>query len=246
VVIAGGTSGVGLAAARGLAAAGAPALLLLGRNPERGRAAAASIAAAHVGFLATDATDARACEAAVEHAVSSMGGIDVLITAVASREFPELLMRTSVGDVQRIINSHMLPAVLMTTAALPVMSAQPQGASVINVASDAGKSPTPGESLIGAAMAAIIMFTRTVALEGKRSGVRANAVTPSLIVGTPSGEALLEADFAGKLFAKAKTQADLGLTTPEDLTPLIVYLAGPDSAKMTGQAISLNGGISIT
>ena len=148
------------------------------------------------------------------------------------------------ADVQRIVTSHLLPPLHMTTAALPVMCAQEHGGSIINIASDAGKSPTPGESLIGAAMAGTIMFTRTVAVEAKRSRVRANVITPSLIVGTPSGDALLETGFAAKLFAKAKTQADLGLTTPDDLAPLIAYLAGPDSAKLTGQAISLNGGIS--
>ena len=243
-VIAGGTSGVGLAAARHLIDAGTPSVLLLGRDGDRGARAVASLPSGRADFLGVDAMDPDACASAVRHAVDTMGGIDVLVTAVASSEFPELLTRTAVGDVQRVVASHLLPPLHMTTAALPTLCAQPEGGSIVNVASDAGKLATPGESLIGAAMAGVIMFTRTVALEAKRSGVRANVLTPSLITGTPSGDALLESGFAAKLFAKAKTQADLGLTGPDDIAPLIVYLAGPDSAKVTGQAISVNGGIS--
>jgi NAD(P)-dependent dehydrogenase (short-subunit alcohol dehydrogenase family) len=93
-----------------------------------------------------------------------------------------------------------LPPLHMMHAVLPVMRAQRSG-SIITVASDAAKSATPGEALIGAAMAAIVMFSRTAAIEAKRDGIRINLLTPSL--------------------------------------------AGPQSRRITGQAISVNGGISV-
>ena len=93
-------------------------------------------------------------------------------------------------------------------------------------------------------MAAIVMFSRTVAIEGKRDGVRVNAITPSLIMGTPTGERSLEGGFSAKLFTKALQQAHLGATVPDDLAGLIVFLASPAAARLTGQAISVNGGIS--
>jgi NAD(P)-dependent dehydrogenase (short-subunit alcohol dehydrogenase family) len=97
---------------------------------------------------------------------------------------------------------------------------------------------------MGAALSGIAMFTRALALEGKRSGIRANCVTPSIVRGTPLYDRLMAAPFTGRLFAKAEAQAHLGVVTPADIAPLIVFLASPAAAKLTGQAISVNGGIS--
>src|SRR5699024_5961732 len=128
-------------------------------------------------------------------------------------------------------------------AVLPYMREQKSG-SIINIASDAAKVATPGESVLGAAMAAIVMFTRTVAVEAKRDGIRANAITPSLIANTATAERVLSDGFSKKLFEKAAQSAQLGVAEPEDLAELVMFLAGPGSAKLTGQAISVNGGIS--
>jgi NAD(P)-dependent dehydrogenase (short-subunit alcohol dehydrogenase family) len=114
----------------------------------------------------------------------------------------------------------------------------------VNIASDAGKLATPGESIIGAAMAAIVMFSRTLAIEAKRDGIRVNVLTPSLIAGTATTERILAEGFSQKLFRKAEKLAHLGVVQPEDLAALVVFLASPGGAKITGQAISVNGGIS--
>ena len=115
---------------------------------------------------------------------------------------------------------------------------------IINVASDAAKVPTPGESVIGAAMAAIVMFTRTLAIEAKRDGVRANVLTPSLIGGTGAYDRVMTDPFSAKLFANAAKLAHLGVAQPDDLAAMMLFLAGPAAARLTGQAISINGGIS--
>ncbi len=116
--------------------------------------------------------------------------------------------------------------------------------AVVNIASDAAKLPTPGESVIGAAMAGIVMFTRALAVEGKRDGIRANVVTPSLTSGTAHYEKVLADPFCGRMFAKAAKQAALGVVTKDELAGLVVFLASPAAAKITGQAISMTGGIS--
>ena len=108
-----------------------------------------------------------------------------------------------------------------------------------------GLPSMPGESVIGAAMAGIVMFSRTVALEEKRYGIRVNTLTPSLISGTPSSERALREGFSARLFGKAATMAGLGIAEPGDLASLIVFLAGPGARRLTGQAISVNGGISV-
>jgi NAD(P)-dependent dehydrogenase (short-subunit alcohol dehydrogenase family) len=131
----------------------------------------------------------------------------------------------------------------MSRAVLPIMRAL-RGGVILNVASDAGKLATPGETVIGAAMAGIIMFSRALAIEGKRDGVRVNALTPSLIDGTPNTERILKDAFTFKLFDKARQAAKLGVPVADDLAELIVFLASPQAARITGQAISVNGGIS--
>ncbi len=118
------------------------------------------------------------------------------------------------------------------------------GGCIINIASDAAKIPTPGESVIGAAMAGIVMFTRALAIEGKRNGIRANVLTPSIVGGTEFYERIMADPFAGKLFGKAVPRAELGLVSMTDLAEIAVFLASPAASKMTGQALSVTGGIS--
>jgi NAD(P)-dependent dehydrogenase (short-subunit alcohol dehydrogenase family) len=131
----------------------------------------------------------------------------------------------------------------MASAVLPGMRTR-RGGVIVNVASDAAKTATPGESVIGAAKAAIVMFTRTIAIEEKRYGIRANALTPSLVYGTASTERITSDGFSAKLFERAAKQAHLGVPTAEDIAALTVFLCSPAAARLTGQAISVNGGIS--
>jgi NAD(P)-dependent dehydrogenase (short-subunit alcohol dehydrogenase family) len=247
VVIAGGTSGAGLASALGFATAGVRRIALLARDPERGEAAAAEVRrrrpGAEVSFIRTDARDPGQVEESMARAHTALGGIDVLVNSVTSTYRPELLHRIPSDDVAGILTAQALPPMHLTRAVLPVMRAQ-GGGSIVNVASDAAKVPTPGEAVLGAAMAAIVMFSRVAAVEARRDGIRVNAVTPSLIAGTPTAELVLRDGFSKKLFEKAATQAYLGVAEPDDLAALIVFLGGPGSAKLTGQAISVNGGIS--
>ena len=247
VVVAGGTSGVGLASALGFVRAGVRRIALLARSPERGAAARAAVQAAcpeaQVHFIVTDADDPAQVEASVDAAHRALGAIDVLVNSMTSTYRPELLHRLSLADVSGILNRQALPPLHLTRAVLPIMQAQ-GGGSIVNVASDAAKVATPGESVLGAAMAAIVMFSRVAAIEGKRNGIRVNAVTPSLIAGTPTAENVLRDGFSKALFEKAAQQAHLGVAEPDDLAALIVFLGGPGAARLTGQAISVNGGIS--
>jgi 2-hydroxycyclohexanecarboxyl-CoA dehydrogenase len=135
------------------------------------------------------------------------------------------------------------PPLLLTRIALPYLREQ-GGGSIISIASDSAKTATPGETVLGAAMAAIVMHTRTAAMEAKRYGVRVNALTPSLVLGTATTEHVLQDGFSRKLFEKAARQAHLGVAEVADVAALVVFLGGPASAKLTGQAISVNGGIS--
>ncbi len=246
VLITGGTSGIGLASARALAEAGARRFVLNGRNAERAEAARLSLAEtapeAEIHLALGDASSQAGAQGAVADCLDAFGRIDVLLNSAGGDVLPRLLHEQGMDEIEAVLRGELLSTILPTRAALEPMMAQ-GGGSIIAIASDAAKVATPGEAVIGAALAGILMFTRTAAIEAKRSGVRLNCITPSIVRGTPHYDKLMADKFAGRLFAKAEQRANLGVVEPEDLAQLVVYLASPAAAKLSGQGISLNGGI---
>jgi NAD(P)-dependent dehydrogenase (short-subunit alcohol dehydrogenase family) len=247
VVIAGGSSGIGYASAARFVAAGVRRIALLSKDSDRGAAArdrllalAPNIDVHHVPF---DAMNTSSVEDAVGLAHELLGGLDAMVNSISAPYTPELLFRTSLHEMPEILGAQALPPMLLSRAALPYLT-EGGGGSIVNVASDAAKAATPGECVLGAAMAAIVMFTRTLAVEGKRNGIRANVITPSLISGTPTTQRAMNAAFSKRLFDKAAELATLGVASAEDQAETVVFLCGPGAARLTGQAISVNGGIS--
>jgi len=248
VLIAGGTSGVGLSTALAFADAGVRRITLLGRDASRGEAARGRVVEhcpdARVEFLSCDAGELTQVVDAVGTAHERLGGLDVLVSSTTTAYRPELLHRTDPADIERILVGQAMPPLLLTRTVLPYLQEQ-GGGSIVNIASDAAKVPTPGEAALGAAMAAIVVYSRVAALEAKRNGVRVNVLTPSLIAGTTTAANVLSDGFSKKLFEKAAGQAHLGVAEPADLAAMAVFLCGPAAARVTGQTISVNGGVSI-
>lgn len=247
VLITGGTSGVGLETAIQFGQAGVTRIAINGRNAERGEAARQAVLArvpgAQVVFVAGDCNTAAGAKAVCEAARGSLGSVDVLVNSTVGPYGPQLFHRIALEEIPNIVVAQMMAPLLTSHMVLPWMSERGGGA-IINIASDAGKLTTPGETVIGAAMAGIIMFSRALAMEAKRNGVRVNIVTPSIIEGTATYANVMADEFSGKLFGKAIKMAQLGVVQPADMAALIVFLASPQAAKISGQAISCNGGIS--
>ena len=124
-------------------------------------------------------------------------------------------------------------------AALPWLAAQ--GGTLIAFVSDAGVFAAPRQALIGAMRAATIGFVRNLALEAAREGVRVHAISPSYVDETAISRRLAAA--SAERIAAARKRAGLGLPTPADIAPLALFLCGPGAAKITGQVVSVNGGI---
>ena len=248
VAIIGGTSGVGLATGIAFAQAGAPRIVLVGRNEARGKAAVERVSSENTGiavkFISADVNLAKVAQDVAAQAARFLGRIDVLVNSTVADYQPTLLHDVQLDEIQRVLFQQALGPMLMSRAVLPFMRAEKSG-SIVNIASDAAKVPTPGETCIGAAMAAIVTFSQTLALEAKRYGVRVNVLTPSLIVNTGSYNRVINEDFSKKIFEKIVAQAHLGLTQPEDLANAILFLSSPLARRITGQVISINGGISV-
>jgi NAD(P)-dependent dehydrogenase (short-subunit alcohol dehydrogenase family) len=244
----GGSGGIGLACVRAFAAAGARAVMVVGRHAGRASASVASLQAAfpHTLFaaVAADAATAQGASDGVAACMQQFGQIDVLLCTAGGDPMPGIFHTLPLETLTEHVNGSLMPPILCARAALPHMMARGSG-SIITMASDAGKLATPGEVAIGAAMAGVMMFSRALANEAKRHGIRVNCISPSIVRNTSLYDVLMANPFASKLFGKAEKMAALGVVEPEDLAALATYLASPASAKLSGQAISLNGGISM-
>ena len=247
VLITGGTSGAGLATAVQFAAAGSKRIGLIGRDAARGAAARATVLAqapdALVEFIVADANQVGQATSAAQQARAKLGRIDVLVNSTLTEFTPQLFHNTAIDEIGPIIFDRIMAPLLMCRLVLPWMREQGSGV-ILNVASDAAKVATPGESVIATAMAGLVIFSRTLAMEAKRDGIRVNVLTPSLISGTQAAVRHLQGGFSAKIFDKVASRAHLGLAQPEDIAALAVFLASPAAARITGQTISVNGGIS--
>lgn len=121
-------------------------------------------------------------------------------------------------------------------AALPHLKVR--GGTLVALVSDAGIHAAPRQAIIGAARAATIGFVRNLAVEVARDGVRVHAVSPSFVAGSASAERL-----GSQRMARAAERAGLGLPTADDIAPAILFLCGNGARRMTGQVLSINGGL---
>jgi len=246
-LVTGSRSGIGFEIAAQLAEAGIKRLSLNGRDAARGEEAVARIKAraprCDVRFYAGDMRSYGAAKNVVDSVASDFSALDIVVTSIPGHLAPRPFHTIEPDAFAEQIQSHLGSVLYTCHAAMPHLIAR-EGGVIINLASDAAKVATPGEALQGGLKAAVVMFSRTLALEASRYGIRVNAITPSVVKGTSAYERIMASEFSQRLFAKAEAKAKLGVVEPADIAPLVVFLASPAAAKMTGQAISVNGGIS--
>lgn len=245
-LVTGSTAGIGLAIARAFLEAGAAGVMLNGRDHTRAERARQALSQQYpeqrVGVAVGDVAMG-AADQIVAETMSLFGKIDVVVNSTGGDTLPALFHKQDSAVIPTDVAAGLLGPILTSRAAIPYMMEKNAGC-IINIASDAAKIATPGESVIGAIMAGIVMFTRGLAIEAKRNAIRVNCITPSIVSGTPLYDRLMADGFSGKLFAKAEQMAHLGVAAPQDLANLAVFLASDAASKITGQAISVNGGIS--
>ncbi|MEZ4467567.1 MAG: SDR family NAD(P)-dependent oxidoreductase [bacterium] len=176
VVITGASAGIGEAAARGFAAEGAH-VLLVARGVEKLEAVAASIRAGggQADIRAADVGDPAACRRIIEAAASTLGRLDVLVNNAA------LHHRGAIEEVApealaEMVDVNLRSPIYLTCLALPHLRAR--GGAVVQVASLAGCTPTPGAAVYSATKFGLRAFSRALALELQGAGVRFSIVSP--------------------------------------------------------------------
>lgn len=246
-LLAGSTSSIGFEIARQLVQAGVRRIMLNGRRQDMGEDAIRRLTkeapGIEVKFVRADVVDPAEAERLVTACMAEFGQIDILINAIGGVSSPKPFHELTRAELKALAEVNLLSPIYVCHAALPHMMAR-EGGVIINVASDAAKVATPGESMIGATKAGVLMFSRTLALEASRSGIRVHCLTPSLVLNTGGYDRVMAKEFSKKLFEKAAKRARLGVARPEDCAAIAVFLASPQAARITGQGISINGGIS--
>jgi NAD(P)-dependent dehydrogenase (short-subunit alcohol dehydrogenase family) len=246
-VVTGGASGLGRATALVFAREGA-AVVLADVDAAGAEAAAeqARTAGAQAQAEPLDVTDAAACERVMARAVERFGRLDVLMTCAGVGDTAPV-GELDAATFRRTVDVNLTGTFLSAKAAFPHLGRQ--GGSIIALGSVAGIVGSPGFSSYGASKAAVIHLVKILALEGAPSRIRVNAICPSWIW-TPMVEKALQRVMPGLPAETARAylarQSPLGrIGEPEDVASAALYLASDDGSFMTGQALVLDGGLSI-
>jgi 2-hydroxycyclohexanecarboxyl-CoA dehydrogenase len=238
-IVTGGASGIGQATARRLAGEGATVVIADVNGEGAGRVATSiSEGGGRAIALQVDVTDAPGVRAMTEQAIAAFGKIDILVSNAGwDRAGPFADTDEELWD--RVIAINYRGHLATCHAALPYMRER-GGGRIVTVASDAGRVGSSGEVVYSGAKGAVIAFTKGLAREVARYGINVNCVAPGL-VDTP-----LLAGMPEKLIAAIVRSIPLRRTgVPEEIAAAICFLASDDAAYITGQTLSVNGGLNM-
>jgi 3-oxoacyl-[acyl-carrier protein] reductase len=190
---------------------------------------------------AADFSEAGAIERLVEEAAAKHGRIDAVVDCAVGGP-PGVTGRfvdTKPDAYAGLAEQSVVAFQRLAHAALPWLIQS--GGCLIAFISDAGIFAAPRQTMIGAMRSATIGFVRNLALEVARDGVRVHAISPSYVEETRIARQIEAA--SARRMETARTRAGLGLPTPADIAPLVLFLCGPGARRITGQIISINGGL---
>ena len=239
-VVTGGNSGIGLAMADALAAAGA-GVCIWGTNAERNEKAARQLAerGAQVLALRCDVGDEEQVDNAMSRTVERFGRLDSCFANAGVGGGGTRFTETELAEFHRVTRVNLDGAFLTLRAAARRMLEQGEGGSLVGTSSLAARQGQPRGQAYAASKGALISMIKSIAIELARSGVRANAVLPGW-VSTPLADPLLQSEgFQRKVLPRMPVGR---WGAPDDFGALAVYLASPASAFHTADALTVDGG----
>lgn len=241
VVVTGAGSGIGRAAAVGFAQAGAH---VLGVGRRQGALDDTARSHDRIATLAADISAEGAPQAVMDTAMERWGRVDVLVNnAGATAVMP--LAEATAERIADLFALNVTAPSLLSRAALTSLR-ETRGA-IVNVSSTYGHRPIPGAAHYGATKAALEQLTRSWALELAANQVRVNAVAP----GPTESEALSAAGLPADMVAKVKADEAARIPMrrrgePAEVASWILHLADPDATWLTGQVLTIDGGLELT
>lgn len=246
-VITGGSVGIGLAVAKGLAAEGAN-ILIAARGAERAEAEAAAIAAEFgvqaVG-VGADVATAAGCDGVIAKA-QKMGGADILINNAGTGS-NETIQEADDEKWQYYLDLHLMAAVRLSRGLVPQMKAK-GGGVVLNNASICAVQPLWYEPIYNTTKAALMMFSKTLATEVVGDNIRVNTINPGLVL-TPdwiktAKELAGEDGYEAHLQSVADEHSTMKrFATPEELAHTFVFMCSDKATYTTGSTYFVDGGM---
>lgn len=238
-IVTGAGTGIGKAIALDLAARGCD-LAICARRIEPLQETAAEIAKlGRKTFVASvDVTKGDAVQAFVADAVKALGKIDILVNnAGVTRD--NLLMRMSEEEWDAVLDTNLKGAFLFSKAVSRPMMKQRSGA-IVNISSVVGLIGNPGQCNYAASKAGLVALTKSMARELASRGVRVNAVAPGFIISQMTDALPEEAKNAMLAHIPAARFGE-----PADIAKAVAFLCSPDASYITGQTLSVNGGLAM-
>jgi len=242
-VVTGAASGIGRAIALALAREGA-AVAIFDLNEVGGADTARQIEkeGGRARAWRVDITRKAEIDAAVAEVQARLGGVHVLVNN-AGWDHPTPFVETTEEFWDKVLAINLKGPIICVRAVLPAMIAQGHG-KIVSIASDAGRVGSTGEAVYSAAKGGIIAFTKTIAREVARHRINVNCVCPG-----PSDTPLFRNEFVAvnpKLSESLARVIPWGrLGTPEDVAPAVVFLASEEAGFITGQTLSVSGGLTM-
>jgi 2-hydroxycyclohexanecarboxyl-CoA dehydrogenase len=245
VIVTGGARGIGRAIVDAFAAAGADVVISDLRCAEAKTAALNVIETHHRRAIAvqTDVTNHDDVERMRDRALNEFGNVDVLVNC-AGWDRLQPFIKTSPDLWQKILSINFLGVANTCHAVLPAMVERKQG-TIVNISSDTGRVGSFGEAIYASSKAAITAFSKTLAREHARDNIRVNVVSPGLC-DTPLIDEMKQDEFTAKILSSIVNFIPLKrLGKPEEIAPLVLFLASDAASYITGQVYSVNGGLNM-
>jgi len=243
-LIVGGTSGIGLAAAKQFVAAGAT-VVVSARDSTKG-IAAQSLLGSSAAYVGCDIARPSSVEALFQSVVARFGCIDCAVNAAAIAPNSTLLHETSNADAAALLNADVFGQFLCMKHEIEVML-KGGGGTIVNVSSVNGLSGVPSAAMYSAGRHAVLGLTRSAAREYIAQNIRINAVCPGA-TDTPRRQqriAHLAPEAQGELAAQTAQAIPIGrLAAASEIASAIVWLSSPASSYVVGHSLVVDGGLS--
>lgn len=237
-LITGGDSGIGRAVAVAFAREGADVFIVYLDEHEDAEETKRHVErkGRRCELLAGDIGDPAFCADAVKQCVEKLGGLDVLVNNAAEQHLSEALEEVSPDQIERTFRTNIFSMFYLTGAALPHMK---EGSSIINSTSITAYQGHPQLMDYAATKGAIVAFTRSLAQNLSKRGIRVNAVAPG-----PIWTPLIPATFPAEKTAEHGSHKPMGRPgQPVEVAPSYVFLASREASYMSGQVLHPNGGV---